>query len=121
MITQLPESEGHVLGVRISGKVSLEMEREWIGKLEKVIEEHGKSNILIFLDKHAAWGLKAGIEDLKWILANMKKIGKIAIVADSHCWKWYVALDSPFGKVVGIGEKYFDPAEIDATWKWLKE
>ncbi len=121
MITQLPESEGHILGVRISGKVSLEMEKEWIGKLEKVIEEHGKSNILIFLDKHATWGLKAGIEDLKWILANMKKIGKIAIVADSHFWKWYVALDSPFGKIVGIGEKYFEPAEIDAAWKWLKE
>ena len=91
------------------------MEKEWIGKLEKVIEEHGKGNVLILLDKHATWGLKAGIEDLKWILANMKKIGKIAIVANSNFWKWYVAFDSPFGKVVGIGEKHFDPAEIDAA------
>jgi hypothetical protein len=121
MITQLSESEGHVLGVRISGKVSSEMEKEWIGKLEKVIKKHGKINILILLDKQATWGLKAGIEDLKWILTNMKEICKIAIIADSHFWKWYVALDSPFGKVVGIGEKYFNPAEMDAAWKWIKE
>jgi retron-type reverse transcriptase len=30
MITKLPESEGCVLGVRITGKVSLEMKKEWI-------------------------------------------------------------------------------------------
>jgi hypothetical protein len=30
MIEKLPESEGPALGVRITGKVSLEMEKEWI-------------------------------------------------------------------------------------------
>ena len=42
MIEKLPESEGSALGVRITGKVSLEMEKEWISNFEKVIEEHGK-------------------------------------------------------------------------------
>ena len=121
MIEKLPESEGSVLGVKITGKVSLEMEKEWISDIEKVIKEHGKIRVLVFLDKHASWGLKAGIEDLKWITTHMKKIKKIAIVADSNFWKWYVALDSPFGKVVGIEEKYFKPAEIVAAWEWLKE
>ena len=121
MIEKLPESEGSVLGVKIIGKVSLEMEKEWISKVEKVIEEHGKVRILVFLDEHARWGLKAGIEDLKWLLTHMKEIKKIAIVADSNFWKWYVALDSPFGKIVGIEEKYFKPTEIATAWKWLKE
>jgi hypothetical protein len=121
MIEKLPESEGSALGVRITGKVSLEMEKEWISEVQKVIEEHGKVNALVCLDEHASWGLKAGIEDLKWLLTHMKEIKKIAIVADSNFWKWYVALDSPFGKVVGIEEKYFKSAEIVTAWKWLKE
>ena len=105
MIEKLPESEGSALGVKITGKVSLEMEKEWISKIEKVIEEHGKVSVLVFIDEHASWGLKAGIEDFKWLSTHMKKIKKIAFVADSHFWKWYVALDSPFSKVVGIEEK----------------
>ena len=121
MIEKLTESEGSALGVRITGKVSLEMEKEWISNIEKVIEEHGEIKILVFLDKHASWGLKAGIEDLKWFTTHMKEIQKIAIVADSNFWKWYVALDSPFGKVVGIEEKYFKPTEIVTAWKWLKK
>ncbi|MCD4824422.1 MAG: STAS/SEC14 domain-containing protein [Phycisphaerae bacterium] len=120
MITKLPESQGAVLGVRITGKVSLEMEKQWIGEVEKVIEEHGKLKILVFLDEHATWGLKAGIEDLKWVLTHMKDMEKVAIVADSLFWKWYVALDRPFGKMVGIDEKYFEPTEITAAWEWLK-
>ncbi len=121
MITKLPESEGSVLGVRITGKVSLEMEKEWISKCEKVIEKYGRVNFLVFLDEHASWGLKAGIEDFKWLMTHMKKIKKIALVSDSHFWKWYVALDRPFGKMVGIDEKYFEPTEIATAWKWLKE
>ena len=121
MITELPGSEGNVLGVRITGKVSLEMEKQWIAKIEKVIQEYDKFSILVFLDKHATWGLSAGIEDLKWLLTHLKRIQKIGIIADSRFWKWYVALDKPFGKMFGIEEKYFEPAELDAAWKWLKE
>jgi len=121
MITKLPESEGYILGVRITGKVSLEMEKEWISKSEKVIEKYGRVNFLVFLDEHARWGLKAGIEDFKWLMTHMKKIKKIALVSDSHFWKWYVALDRPFGKMFGIDEKYFEPTEIATAWKWLKK
>ena len=121
MITELPESEGSVVGFKITGAVTLKMEKEWIAKLEKVIQEHGKFSVLIFLDEHASWGLKAGIKDLKWLLTHFKKMEKVAIVADSNFWKWYGAVVKPFGKIVGIDEKYFKPADLDTAWKWLKE
>ncbi len=121
MIIKLKESDGNVLGVKISGKISLEMEKEWIKEIEKIIDEYNKVNVLVFLDNHASWGLKAGIEDIRWLFTHMKKIDKVAIVAKSNFWKWYVALDKPFGKLVGIGEKYFKPDDIDKAWKWLKE
>ena len=121
MVTKLNKSEGNVLGVKISGKVSLEMEKKWIKEFEKILDQYDKVSALVFLDDHASWGLKAGIEDIKWLFIHMKKIDKIAIVAESNFWKWYVALDKPFGKLVGIGEKYFKPDDIDNAWSWLKE
>ena len=121
MIKELPETEEHILGIKITGKISLEMEMEWIDRCDKIVKEYGRINILVFLDEHARWGIKAGIEDLKWALTHMKVIKKVAIVSDSDFWRWYVALDRPFGKIVGIDEKYFEPTEIANAWKWIKD
>ena len=40
MIKELPESEGSVLGFEITGKVTLEEEKEWIRKFDDAIEKH---------------------------------------------------------------------------------
>ncbi len=121
MIKELPESEGSAIGFEITSKVSLEEEKEWIEKIEKAIEEHGKVSVLAVLGEEASWGIKAGIEDLKWIMKNMKKLNKIAVVSESNIWKWLVALDSPFAKMVGISEKHYEPSKIADAWKWIKE
>lgn len=120
MIKELPQSEGHALGFEITDKVSLEEEKEWIEKIEKAIEEHGKVSVLVILDEKAGWGVKAGLEDLQWIIKNMKKLDKIAIVSESNVWKWLISVDSQFAKMVGIGEKYFDVSEIADAWQWVK-
>ncbi len=121
MIKELPNSEGSVLGFKITGKVTLEEEREWIGKLEDAIEKHGKVSALVVLGKEASWGVKAGIEDLKWLITHMKKLHKFALVTDSKVWEWLVGIDSQFAKLVGIGEKHFKTSEIDDAWSWIKE
>lgn len=120
MIKELPESEGSVLGFEISGKVTLDEEKAWIARLDKVLEEHGKVSVLAVLDEGAGWGVKAGIEDLQWIMKNMKKLDRIAIVSDSSVWKWLIAVDSQFAKMIGIGEKYFETSQIADAWKWIK-
>lgn len=120
MIKELQESEGSVLGFEITGKVSLEEEKEWIEKFEEAIEKHGSVSALVVLGEQASWGVEAGIEDLKWIMTHMKRLNKIAIVSESTVWKWLVALDSPFAKLVGIGEKHFELSKIADAWEWVK-
>ncbi|UCE88394.1 MAG: STAS/SEC14 domain-containing protein [Pseudomonadota bacterium] len=120
MIRELPESEGNVLGFEITSKVSLDEEKEWIGKFDKAIEDNGKVSALVVLGEDASWGVKAGLEDLKWVMKHMKQLDKIAVVSDSNVWKWLVALDSPFAKLVGISEKHFEPSELDDAWTWVK-
>ena len=121
MIRELPESEGSYLGFEITGKVSLEEEREWIERFEEAIKVHGKVSALVVLGEQASWGVKAGLEDLKWIMTHLKQVNKIAIVSESAVWKWLIALDSPFAKLVGISEKHFELSNMAEAWSWIKE
>lgn len=121
MIKELPESKDNVLGFEISGKVSMDQEKEWEAKLENALEQYKEINVLVVLQEKASWGVKSGIEDLKWILQHMKRFNKIAIVSDSSVWKWLIAVDSQFAKMVGISEKHFEIAQMDEAWAWIKE
>lgn len=120
MIKLLPNSHGAVIGFEITSKISLEEEKEWISKIEQVIAEYGSVSVLVVLDKEAGWGIKAGVEDLKWIMTHMNKLNKVAIVSESYVLKWLVTVDSQFAKLVGIGEKYFESEQIDEAWAWIK-
>jgi hypothetical protein len=121
MIKPLPQSEGSVLGFEITGKVSADEEKEWIGKIEQNIEQYGTLSILVVVDENTGWSIDAGIEDLKWILTHMKSLIKIAVVSTNKIWKWIVSIDSLFAPLVGIGEKHFDLSEIEDAWKWIRE
>lgn len=121
MINELAESNGAVLGFEVTGKVSLEDEKKAIERVNKVLEEHDKVSILVVLSEKAGFGVKAGIEDLKWLIRHMTKLNRIAVVSESHVWQWLVALDSPFASLVGISEKHFQTSQIDEAWAWIKE
>ncbi len=121
MIKELPGSIGPLLAVEIAGKISLEQEKELISKADSIVQTFGKIRVLAVLDEGAGWGLKAGIEDLKWSMTHMKNIEKFAIVSSSAVWKWLVTIDGFFAGIIGVGEKHFQPSQIDDAWKWIRE
>lgn len=119
MIKELAESNGSVLAFEVTGKVSIEEEKSWTRKFDKVLEEHDKVSVMIILGENTSWGTKAGYEDIKWVIKHMKRFDKIAIVTDSVVWKWLIALDSKFAKLVGIGEKHFESSEAKKALAWV--
>ena len=121
MIKELDGSEGLILAVQISGKVSLEQEKELISKADRIVQEHGKIRVLAVLDDGARWGVKAGIEDLKWAVSHMKNIDRFAVVSSSTVWKWLITIDGFFAGMLGIGEKHFQTSEIETAWEWIRE
>lgn len=121
MIRQLPESEGATIGIKISGKIDLEQENQWIEIFNKLIEEYDKINILIVLDGKINFGVDVVYEDLKWTFKHLKNMHKLAIVSESKVLGWLVAADSPFGKLVGVSEKHFELSRLQDAWKWVKE
>lgn len=99
----------------------LEEEKAWISKFDERIKQHEKINVMVILGDNTSWGTKAGYEDIKWIIKNFKKFNKIACVTDSTVWKWLIKIDSQFAKLVGIGEKHFEPSEAKEAWEWVRD
>lgn len=116
----LPRSQGPVFGVEITGKVGIDQEKELIAKAEELIEDHGKINVLVVIGEHAGVSFEAAAADIKWVLANMQHMNKVAIVTDSKLLAALVAVDATFAKMVGIQEKHFDKDEIDIAWHWVE-
>lgn len=121
MIRKLPESEGAIIGVEVSGKIDSSEENKWIEAFDRLIEEHGSINILVLLDGKINMDLDAAYDDLKWIFKHLKNINKLAIVSQSTVLSWLVAADSPFGKLVGISEKHFETSKLEDAWSWVRE
>ncbi|MEE4012643.1 STAS/SEC14 domain-containing protein [Roseibium sp. FZY0029] len=120
MYTILPRSQGAVLGVEISGKVDVDQEKSLIAKAEELIEEQGKISVLVVMGDHVGVSFEAAKEDIRWVLANMQHLNKIAIVTDSKLLAALVAIDATFAKMLGIQEKHFDRDEIDIAWHWVE-
>ncbi|GAC33123.1 SpoIIAA family protein [Paraglaciecola polaris] len=120
MITLLPQSEGRVIGIQVSGKIDKAEEQKWIDTFNKLIAKHQQINVLISLVGDIDVGVEVAYEDLSWTLHHLSNMNKLAFVSSSRVLKWLVAVDSPFAKLVGIDEKYFTPQELQDAWSWVK-
>jgi len=69
MIKKLPQSEGAVIGLVVSGKIDSKEENKWIELLDKLIAEHGSINILVLLG---------------WLVAADSPFGKLAGISEKH-------------------------------------
>ena len=87
--------------------------------IKALLEDKEKVSAMVILGTNASWGTWAGIEDIKWLFKNYKKFKKIAIVTESSVWKWLVAIDSQFAKLVNVDEKHFEAHEAKDAWKWV--
>jgi len=120
MIKELPQSKDPVLGFEVTGKVSVEEEQNLISRVEGALKKHDKVSALVVLGEKASWGVKAGIQDLKWLLTHMDDLDRIAIVSDSKVWEWLIKIDSKFAKMAGIKEKHFETDDLDDAWELVR-
>ncbi len=118
MLTFLDSSEGNVIGFKIAGKVTGDDMKAIAGRAERVIGESGSVRLLVQLDRFGGVEAKALWEKLKFALAHLKDVERMAAVGDKAWEKWWVAFA---GSLVPAKVRYFDHGEIDAAWAWLRE
>lgn len=116
----LPESAGNTIGIRIAGQLDEAAHQALIEKLNTLIQEQSKINVVAVLTDFKGWSLKATIKDFNWVMKHAKDIRRFAVVGDSKWLEWCVALDQPFDKLIGIEEKYFEEEKLADAWAWAK-
>jgi len=119
MFTIMPESEGAVVGVRATGKLTdADYKETLIPQLEKLFAEHGALNVLFYMDDgFDGWELTAAWDDAVFGLGHRADFGKLAVVGGPAWVEWCI-------KACGFlmkGEiRVFPAAELDAAWRWVK-
>ncbi len=109
---------GNVVGVRIAGKVTGDDMKAIAGRAERAIDEAGSVRLLVQIAEFGGVEAKALWEKLKFTLAHLKDIERMAAVGDKAWEKWWGTVA---GSVVPVKVRYFDEGEIDAAWAWLRE
>jgi hypothetical protein len=119
MIEVMPESQGNVLGVKFTGKVTAkEYEDVIIPGVEAVLKEHDKARFLYVLDE-GFQGVEAGAmwDDTKLGLKHRNDFEKLALVGGA---KWMEWLTKMCAKLISGETKTFSLEQLPEAWDWLK-
>ncbi len=119
MIQLLPESQGNLVAIQVSGRLSGDdYDREWAPRLREAIQQHGKVRVLVYLDEtFEGWDVSAIWEETKFGFANMGGIEKAAIVGGPE---WVGKLAELFGQVIPGDYKSFDTGDLAEAFEWVK-
>jgi hypothetical protein len=119
MIEVMPESQGNIFGVKVSGKItSREYEEVIIPPVDAIIKEYGKVRFMWFLDDNFQ-GAEAGAvwDDTKFGLKHRNDFEKLALVGGSTWMEWLTKLAA---KIISGEAKTFPREQLREAWDWLK-
>lgn len=90
------ESEGKLVLVRVSGKLTKGDYEHFLPEVEALIKKHGKIDVLMTM--HDFHGFDAGAlwQDIKFDLKHFTHIRRIAMVGETKWQKWMVSFCRPF-------------------------
>ncbi len=118
MIEQLPESSEKILGFRISGKLHDEDYKTFVPMIDAALARGEKVRLLAEFHDFQGWDMHALWDDVKFATTHCTKIERIALVGDRQWEAWMAKVCKPFTMAK---LRYFDAAQIDAAWAWLRE
>ena len=119
MIEVMAESQGNVIGVKFSGKITTrEYEETLIPRFEAVLKEHGKARLMYVVDEGFE-GAEAGAvwDDTKLGIKHRHDFEKLALVGGAKWMAWLTKLCATFisGEI-----KTFPLEQLQEAWVWLK-
>jgi hypothetical protein len=118
MIEKLTQSEGNILGYRLSGKLHDEDYDRWVPELEAAMAAHGKIRLLAEFHDFHGWDAKALWDDIKFDAKHASDFERIAMIGEKKWEEWMAKVCKPF---TSAKIKYFDASERDAAWAWVQE
>jgi SpoIIAA-like len=116
----MPESQGKIIGIRATGKLTdLDYKEVLLPNLEAHIKQHGKIRLLCFIDENfAGWEPGAMWEDAKFFFPHKKDFEKMAIVGGP---KWVELMMKLFAPLMTGESRTFPGEQLPEAWEWIKQ
>jgi hypothetical protein len=108
---------GKLLVVRASGKLVKKDYEEFVPRVERLIEEHGKIRVVFDMEDFHGWTAGALWEDIKFDIKHFRDIERLAMVGDKKWEEWMAKFCQPFTKAE---VHYYDRAEADQAREWIE-
>ena len=118
MIEKLAESEGNIIGYRMSGKLHHEDYERFVPEVEATMAAHGPIRFFAEFQNFHGWDAQALWDDIKFDVKHAVDMERIALVGEKEWEKWMATICKPF---TAAEIRYFDAHERDAAWAWIKE
>ena len=112
-------SDGNIVSMVLSGKLTHDDYVEIVPFLSKLIKEYSSIKLLIELDNFEGWAGIATLDDIVFVFRYSTHIKKIAFVVHAQQDKLALLLDRPFGRALGDNVKYFHEKYRDDAWEWV--
>jgi hypothetical protein len=119
MIQIMPETEGKIIGLKASGKLTgRDYQEVLIPRLEALIREYGRVRLLCLIAEDFA-GMEAGAmwDDAKFFMAHTGDFEKMVLVGGP---KWMEVMMKLFSPLMKGGIKVFSPDALAEAWAWIK-
>ncbi len=119
MLEIMPQSQGKILAVRLTSKVTdSDYEKIFLPELQKLIEVYGKVRCLYFMDSEFdGWTLGAVWDDAKFGIRHKDDFEKCAIVGGPKWAEWGTKL---VAHLVSGQLKTFSGDQLEEAWSWIK-
>lgn len=112
------KASGKALEVRVTGKLDKQDYDQFGPQVERLIQEHGKVRVLLYLKEFKGWTASALWEDVKFDWKHFNDIERLAIVGESKWQEGMAAFCKPFttAKI-----KYFNHDQLPEARQWVEE
>lgn len=111
------ESDGKVMSLKLSGKLSKADYEQFVPEVEKCIKKHGKIRVLVHMHDFHGWEMAALWEDVKFDVKHFRDIERLAMVGDKKWESGMAVFCKPF---TTASIKYFDVSKMDEATNWVK-
>lgn len=120
MIEILPESEGKLLAIRASEKLTDEDYKEvFIPRMDQLMTEFGRIRVLISMaDNFKGWEAAAMWDDANFGMKHKDQFEKIAVVGAPKWVEWGMKLGEHF---IPGSVKTFPAGELQAAQDWIRQ
>ena len=119
MFQIMPESDGKIIGIRASGKLTDQDYKEvLIPRLEPLTKQYGRIRLLCVIDEDFA-GMEAGavLDDARFFLTHTDAFEKMALAGGP---KWVEVMLKIFSPLMKGEIKVFPPEQLAQAWEWIK-